>query len=106
MQIGRRLSLSYILMAGLVFLLVFGANVLTGRIKQEFEGLSIQTTRLIPALESLRFTASEITASLVEHLLFSSLHEWPLGEKRRQSTNCGRWRRKNCATSMKTSRHT
>ncbi len=75
MRIGRRLSLSYILMAGLVLLLAIGADVLTGRIKQQFEGPNIQTTRLIPALESLRFTASEITASLVEHLLFSALIE-------------------------------
>ncbi len=75
MSIGRRLLLSYILMSALVLLLVIRADVLTGRIKQEFEGLNVQTTRLIPALEDLRFGASEMTASLMEHLLFSALHE-------------------------------
>jgi signal transduction histidine kinase len=75
MSIGRRLVLSYILMAALAVLLIIGANVLTGRIKQEFEGLNVQTTRLIPALEGLRFGASEIIASLTEHLLFSALYE-------------------------------
>ena len=75
MRIGRRLGLSYSLMAGLVLLLVIGANVLTGRIKQDFDGLNVQTTRLIPAVEGLRFRASEVIASLTEHLLFSALHQ-------------------------------
>ena len=75
MSIRGRLLLSYILMATLVLLLVIGSNVLTGRIKQEFEGLSVQTTRLIPVLEGLRFAASEMTASLTEHLLYSSLYQ-------------------------------
>ncbi len=75
MRIGRRLELSYSLMAGLVLLLVIGASVLTGRVNQEFRELNIQTTKLIPALEDLRFRASEVTAELTEHLLFSALHE-------------------------------
>jgi len=62
-------------MAGLVLLFVIGASVLTGRVNQEFRELNIQTTKLIPALEALRFQASEVTAELTEHLLFSALHE-------------------------------
>lgn len=62
MRIGRRLEFSYSLMAGLVLLFVIGASVLTGRVNQEFRELNIQTTKLIPALEALRFQASEVTA--------------------------------------------
>ena len=75
MNIGKRLFLSYLFIAGLVLLFAIGANVVIGRVNQEFAGLELQTTELIPALKELRFEATEVTASLMEHLLFSALHE-------------------------------
>lgn len=73
MNIGHRLILSYVLMAAMALTLAVGTGGLTGRIKGEFESHTLHMTELVPALEGLRFAASEMTASLMEHMLFSAL---------------------------------
>lgn len=75
MNIGRRLILSYLLMASMALTLAVGTAGLTGRIKGEFEFLTQHMTEHVPALEGLRFAASEMTASLMEHMLFSALQD-------------------------------
>lgn len=73
MNIGHRLVLSYVLMATMALALALGTAGLTGRIKGEFESHTLHMTELVPALEGLRFAASEMTSSLTEHMLFSAL---------------------------------
>lgn len=73
MNIGHRLVLSYLLMATMALTLAIGTAGLTGRIKGEFGELTLHMTELVPALERVRFSASEITASLTEHMLFTAL---------------------------------
>ena len=50
-------------MAGLMLVIVTGTNVLTGRIKQGFDGLNVQTTKLILALERVRLGSGTANGS-------------------------------------------
>lgn len=75
MNIGPRLAVSYLLMATIALSFAIGSNFISSRIKTEFNLLTIQTTILIPALEDLRFNASQIKASSTDHLLLEHLHD-------------------------------